>query len=117
MPLVLVVDDHSAFRRVARIILEAGGFRVAEAASGREAMTATRELAPDVVLLDIQLPDVSGFEVAEVLLVDGGSPRIVLTSTRDPGDFGDRLARSAAAGFIPKAALSAAALRKVLEAA
>ena len=63
-PTLLIVDDHAGFRALARRLLGSGGFDVVgEAADGRAAVTAARELRPDVVLLDIQLPDIDGFEV------------------------------------------------------
>ena len=71
-------------------------------------------LRPEVVLLDIQLPDIDGFGVAEVLTSNGGSPAIVLTSSRDASEFGALVERSGARGFIPKAELSGAALAALL---
>ncbi len=67
---ILIVDDHPAFRAWARIVLAADGFRIAgEAVDGATALAEVRAVQPDVVLLDVQLPDADGFEVAEVLLV------------------------------------------------
>src|SRR5262249_61907301 len=80
---VLVVDDHPSFRATARAPLEAEGFSViGEAADGEEALAKTVELDPDLVLLDIQLPDLDGFEVARRLEANGASPAIVLVSSR-----------------------------------
>ena len=74
-PTVLVVDDHAEFRRSARALLEAEGFAVVgEAAGGREAIAAVRRLRPEIVLLDIQLPDLDGFVVAQRLAL-GPDPR------------------------------------------
>ena len=65
MPTVLVVDDHQGFRSRARLLLEADGYEVVgEAADGRSALAEARRLRPDLVLLDVQLPDLDGFEVA-----------------------------------------------------
>jgi DNA-binding NarL/FixJ family response regulator len=106
---VLIVDDHAAFRRFARRMLEAGGLTViGEAADGASGVAAARELDPDLVLLDVMLPDGDGFAVAERLA--GGRARVVLTSSREVADLGTRLERTPARGFIPKAELSAAEL-------
>jgi DNA-binding NarL/FixJ family response regulator len=108
---VLIVDDHPSFRTSARRMLEIDGYRVVgEVANGALALDAVRELQPDVVLLDIRLPDLDGFEVAERLAANGAAPAIVLTSSRDRSDFGDELGASPADGFIPKSELSAEAI-------
>jgi CheY-like chemotaxis protein len=113
--LVLVVDDHPGFRRLARRTLELSGFRVAEAVDGAQALTEAARLRPDVVLLDIQLPDVDGFAVARSLAeIDCPAP-VVLTSTREEADYGNRIGTSNAVAFLPKTALSGAALRALLE--
>jgi CheY-like chemotaxis protein len=112
---ILVVDDHDGFRALARKILETAGFTVAEAASGTEATAAARIVRPRLVLLDIQLPDFDGFEVARRLAEQKHRPVIVLTSTREASDYGGQIAASPAAGFLPKDALSGAALRRYLE--
>ncbi len=107
MPTVLIVDDHPSFRASARAVLEAEGFTVVgEAGDAAEALDAARDLTPDVVLLDVQLPDRSGFEVCEELLGNGASPAIVLVSSRDASDYGDLIVASGARGFVPKAELS-----------
>ena len=113
---ILVVDDHEGFRAFARVILESAGFTVAEAATGAEATKAARAVRPGLVLLDIQLPDIDGFEVARRLAAGqaDGRPVIVLTSTREASDYGGRIAASPAAGFLPKDQLSGAALRGFL---
>jgi CheY-like chemotaxis protein len=111
---VLVVDDHDGFRRLARKMLEAAGFMVAEAANGAEATKAALLMRPNLVLLDIQLPDFDGFEVARRLAAQRHRPVIVLTSSREASDYGARIAASPAAGFLPKDQLSGAALRGFL---
>jgi CheY-like chemotaxis protein len=119
---ILIVDDHDGFRTFARGMLEAAGFTVAEAATGAEAAEAARSVRPGLVLLDIQLPDFDGFEVARRLAAQAGEaaqagrPVIVLTSTRDASDYGSRITSSPAAGFLPKDELSGAALRRFLAA-
>jgi CheY-like chemotaxis protein len=112
---VLIVDDNPRFRSRARRWLEGDGYVVvAEAADGASALEAERAHRPDVVLLDIGLPDISGLEVAERLTEEPDPPAVVLTSTHDVADFGDRIARCGARGFVPKAQLSGAALAAVL---
>jgi CheY-like chemotaxis protein len=111
---ILVVDDHVGFRVFARRLLEAAGFTVAEAATGVQAAEAVRAVRPGLVLLDIQLPDFDGFEVARRLAAQAGSSVIVLTSTREASDYGGLIAASPAAGFLPKDQLSGAALRGFL---
>jgi DNA-binding NarL/FixJ family response regulator len=111
---VLIVDDHAAFRASARRLLELDGFEVVgEAADGAAALEQARALAPELVLLDVALPDASGFDVAERL---AGTARVVLTSSRDPADLGRRLRRTSALGFVPKDSLSGARLHELLEA-
>lgn len=108
---VLIVDDHAGFRLSARRILEADGYDVVgEAGDGRSAIEAVRRLHPKIVLLDVNLPDVDGFEVARELASCPPSPAIVLTSSHDREDFGDSLPHSGAAGFVPKDELSGAAV-------
>jgi DNA-binding NarL/FixJ family response regulator len=104
---VLIVDDHPSFRATAHALLEAEGYEVVgEAEDGESAIVAANELRPDVVLLDVQLPDIDGFEVASRLTSNGDGPCVVLVSSRDGGDFGPLVAGSGACGFIPKAELS-----------
>ena len=114
---VLIVDDHPSFRATARALLQAEGYDVVgEAENGVGALRQARELQPDVVLLDVQLPDFDGFEVAARLTgQDGSTIEVVLCSSRDGSDFGPLVAQSGARGFIPKAELSGAALKAVLE--
>ncbi len=116
MSTILVVDDHPGFRLQARALLEADGFEVVgESADGLSGLAAARALRPDVVLLDIGLPDIEGFEVARELAVDGPPPFIVLTSSREASAYGPRLANSRVLGFIPKDELSGAAIQTLLD--
>jgi len=116
VPSILIVDDHPSFRSTARVLLQAEGFDVVgEAEDGDSAVKAAQELRPDVVLLDVQLPDFDGFEVARRLArMNGGSPAVILTSSRDAGDFGPLVEQSGARGFVPKAELSGPALAALL---
>ena len=110
-PTVLIVDDHAAFRASARALLEAEGFDVVgEAADGAEAVEAVAVLRPEIVLLDIQLPDLDGLAVAEQLAAAPDAPAVVLISSRDAATYGSRLQGTAARGFIPKSGLSGQAL-------
>jgi two-component system response regulator EvgA len=114
---LLIVDDHQAFRSLARTLLAADGFEVTgEAADGESALAAARAQHPDVVLLDVQLPGIDGFEVAQLLAQDPDPPAVVMTSTRTAADYGSRLSRARVQGFLPKQELSGAALCAVLSA-
>ncbi|WP_448639216.1 response regulator [Geodermatophilus sp. URMC 63] len=115
-PRVLIVDDHAPFRSLARRLLVAEGFRVVgEAADGAGALAAVRELTPDVVLLDVQLPDLDGFAVAEALARGQPAVVVVLVSSRARLDYGHRVAASTARGFIAKAELSGETLLRVID--
>lgn len=108
---VLIVDDHPSFRISARRVLQDAGYDVvAEAGDGASAITVAKELRPAVVLLDIQLPDLDGFEVALRLTRDLDPPAVVLTSSHDGSEFGDMITRCGARGFLAKAELSGPAL-------
>lgn len=114
---LLIVDDHAGFRSFAHAMLEGEGFEVAgEAADGESALAAVDELHPDVVLVDVQMPGIDGFEVARRLAGGSGQhPHVVLTSSREAADFGTRLAESPGIrGFIAKKELSGAALAELV---
>lgn len=114
-PTVVIVDDHPSFRASARLLLESEGYEVVgEAADGAAALDVIRELRPDWVLLDVQLPDIDGCEVAARLGAGGGGPAIVLTSSRAASDLGACIRDSGARGFIPKDELSGATLAEML---
>ena len=112
---LLIVDDHDSFRAFARAVLEADGFDVVgEANTGQAGITAAAELHPDVVLLDVMLPDLDGFAVCERMTIDDDGPDVVLTSSRDVSNYRQSLERSRARGFIPKGELSGAALATLI---
>lgn len=114
MNTILIVDDHAPFRVHARALLEADGFVVVgEADTGISGLEAARSLRPHLILLDIGLPDVEGFEVARALASDRPPPFVVLTSSREESAYGPRLAISRVLGFIPKDELSGAAIRSL----
>jgi DNA-binding NarL/FixJ family response regulator len=107
---VLIVDDHPTFRRFARELLEAAGFLVVgDAEDGASAVAAVADLRPDVVLLDVLLPDVTGFEVAKELAAGPERPLVVLTSSRSASDLGALVRTDHARGFISKSDLTVAA--------
>src|SRR4051794_7792551 len=113
MTTVLIVDDHGGFRATARTLLEAEGYEVVgEAADGANAVSEARRLQPDVVLLDVQLPDMTGFDVAQHLA--GEAAQVILTSSREASDYGELVDESPARGFIPKDQLSARAIAELL---
>jgi DNA-binding NarL/FixJ family response regulator len=113
---VVIADDHPSFRASARAILEADGFQVVgEADDGAAAIAASRLLGPDVMLLDVQLPDMDGFAVLSQLDLSDGRPAVVLVSSRDAADYGGMIEQSGARGFIPKAELTGSALSALLE--
>jgi DNA-binding NarL/FixJ family response regulator len=112
---VLIVDDHEPFRAVARDLLERAGYVVTgEAEDAAEALAAIALEAPDVVLLDVQLPDHDGFAVATALTSSPG-PAVILISSREAADYGRRVQTCGARGFISKSKLSAATFSALLE--
>ncbi len=114
---VLIVDDHAGFRTRAKRALESGGYHViGEASDLAEGLTETVRLHPDVVLLDIHLPDGSGLEAAAEFALGDPKAQVVLTSTYDAADLGQTLERTGVTGFLPKSELSGAALGALLAA-
>jgi DNA-binding NarL/FixJ family response regulator len=112
---VLIVDDHEVFRLSARALLEADGLVVVgEAADGAEALAATARLRPDIVLLDIALPDLDGFGVAERLAHSSDPPAVVLVSSRAAATYGPKLLTAPARGFLSKDELSGPALLRLV---
>ena len=108
---VLIVDDHAGFRRQARRALEADGYLVVgEAPNGAAGIEAAAELEPDVVLLDVHLPDGNGFDIVSRMLA--GS--VVLISTHDRQDYADLIRRSGARGFLAKDQLCGATLEALV---
>ena len=111
---LLIVDDHAGFRSFARALLEAEGYDVVgEAEDGQSALAAAKALRPEVVLLDVVLPDIDGFQVCDVLSEDADGPAIVMTSSRGVSSYRRRLARSNARGFIAKSDLSGRSLEEL----
>lgn len=97
-------------------MLEAGGFEVAgEAVDAASARIAISELAPDALLLDVQLPDGDGIALAAELSANGDAPEIVLCSSRGADELGPALEESGARGFLSKDELTATAIRELIE--
>jgi DNA-binding NarL/FixJ family response regulator len=116
MQTILIIDDNAGFRRQARAVLEADGLSVVgEAMDGASGLAAARSLRPDLVLLDIGLPDIEGFEVAAQLADDDPRPLVVLTSSRGASEYGPRLAGAPVLGFIPKDELSGVAIQTMAD--
>ena len=112
---VLIVDDHDAFRSFAHRVLVADGLVVVgESVDGAAAIVAAARLRPDVVLLDVQLPDMDGFAVAEALAAQDRAPAVVLVSSRSRADYGPLVDASPAVGFIAKSTLSGDLVRGLL---
>jgi DNA-binding NarL/FixJ family response regulator len=112
---VLIVDDHAGFRASARALLEADGFDViGEAVDGESAVAQARLLRPQVVLVDVRLPGMDGFAVAERLAAEPAAPEVVLISSRGRGAFRGRLDATSARGFITKAEFSGECLSSLL---
>lgn len=112
---VLIVDDHEAFRSSARDLLEADGFDVVGTAhDGPAAIAASMDLVPDLVVLDIQLPGLDGFEVAVHLAALPHPPVVVLTSSRAASSFGGLIDAAPVRGFLVKHELSGEALASYL---
>jgi CheY-like chemotaxis protein len=114
-PTLLIVDDHEDFAQSARTLLELEGFEVVGvAADGPSALSAVEALRPDVVLLDIQLPGMDGFEVARRLATSSQEPRVVLISSRDRSAYAPEPFASPVRGFLGKNELSGAALHALV---
>ena len=110
-PRVLIVDDHADFRESASALLEAEGYEVVGAAAdGETAMIEVERLRPGIVLVDIQLPGIDGFDVAERLASSDAAPAVILISSRDAGAYGSRIDEAPVRGFLGKRSLSGAAL-------
>jgi two-component system response regulator EvgA len=114
IPLILIVDDNGPKRYALGRTLQQHGFDVIEAGTGEDALKRCSAEHPDLVLLDVNLPDLDGFSVAQRITANQGAPAVVLTSSRDSSDFGPLVAGSGARGFISKGELSGAAIAELL---
>lgn len=114
---LLIVDDHRGFRAIARTALGRAFRIIGEAADAASGLALARELDPDVVLLDVQLPDADGFAVAAELAASGTRARVVLTSTLERAALAPLLRSCSAVGFVEKHQLSATILLSLLPSA
>jgi DNA-binding NarL/FixJ family response regulator len=118
---VLIVDDQAPFRLAARAVVEAtDGFDVVgEVETGEAALDAARELRPDLVLMDVNLPGISGLDATRVILAEGDEPRplVIVFSTYEPAEYAPRAAEAGAVGYITKSELSPERLEEVWAAA
>ena len=113
-PTIVIVDDHAGFRSCARRVLESEGFRVlGEAADGESGLSSARELKPELMLIDVCLPDIDGFELAAQLQTLEPRPTVILTSSRDCAEL-ESLTGGCACGVVPKDELSGAVLEQLL---
>lgn len=115
MTTVLIVDDSDDFRHSARLLLEDDGFEiVGEAEDGDGAINQVERLQPALVVLDVQLAQDDGFDVAEALAARADPPIVVMVSTRAASTYAERLATTPARGFIAKADLSGETLAAMI---
>ena len=110
-PSILIVDDHAGFRRHARRLLECEGYEVVgEADDCMSGLDAAREIEPELVLVDVYLPDADGFELADRLRGLPVPPLVVMTSSRDGAELAKCVEECGASGFVPKSELSREAI-------
>ena len=116
---VLIVDDQEPFRAVARMVVElTDGFEVVgEAATGEDSVVSARVLKPDLVLMDVNLPGISGLEATEQILAEPTPPLVLVLSTYEPDEYASRAAEAGAAAYIPKSVFDPAVLAVAWEAA
>ena len=103
---VLIVDDQEPFRMAARMVVDVTeGFEVVgEAESGEDSVEMARELSPDLVLMDVNLPGINGIDATRQILADGAEKVVVLLlSTYEEEEYAPRAAECGAAAYIPKA--------------
>ena len=117
---VLIVDDQAPFRLAARMVVDAtDGFEVvAEAETGEASVEMVRELSPDLVLMDVNLPGINGLDATRQILAERAGPVIVLLlSTYEEAEYAPRAAECGAAAYIPKAVFGPDRLDSAWEAA
>lgn len=112
---ILVVDDDDRFRQWAVAWLRAEGYDIVGEADGSDtALSWVRRLRPEIVLVDVQLPDVDGFELTRLLTAEPHPPTVLLISSRDAPDYGD-ISASGARGFVRKDQLTSEVIERLLE--
>ena len=116
MTRVLIVDDHPSFRRLASQLVAAAGYAVVgEAADAASALAEAERLRPDVILLDVVLPDRSGLAIARDLVSSTNRPHVVLISSRSRSDFGESYEWPDGCSFLPKHELTVTRLKDVVQ--
>ncbi|MFN8110684.1 MAG: response regulator transcription factor [Thermoleophilia bacterium] len=112
---VLIVDDHAGFRASARLLLESLGWTVAgEAADAASGLTAALALRPSALMVDVDLPDASGFSLARAVAGWDAPPVVMMVSSRDDGGYAAAAAECGARCFVPKDALTGECLTRWL---
>lgn len=103
---VLVVDDQEPFRQAAKMVVEAtDGFEViGESESGEDSIELARELRPDLVLMDVNLPGMNGLDATRRILDELDGVVVLILSTYEPDDYAPRAAEAGASAYIPKSA-------------
>ncbi|MDP8969777.1 MAG: response regulator transcription factor [Actinomycetota bacterium] len=116
---VLICDDQEPFRVAARMVVElTDGFEVvAEADSGEASVALARELSPDLVLMDVNLPGIDGLEATRRILAATSSTRVVVLSTYEPEEYAPRAEAAGAIAYISKSAFGPQALEEAWRAA
>jgi CheY-like chemotaxis protein len=107
MPLILLVEDFDDAREMYREFLEFSGFRVITARDGREALEQAREVDPDLILMDLSLPGIDGWEATRILKSDAATSHltIVAVSAHALAAEGERARKAGCDGFIAKPCL------------
>jgi len=116
---VLIVDDQEPFRAAARLVVElTDGFEIAgEAETGEDGVDLAATLAPDLVLMDVNLPGIDGLEATRRILSVPSPPTVLLLSTYEAAEYAPRAAECGAAAYIPKAIFGPDALEAAWAAA
>jgi two-component system, NarL family, nitrate/nitrite response regulator NarL len=112
----LIVDDSEAFLDSAARFLSAQGLEVVPASYSAEALRLAQKLEPDVVLVDVQLGEEDGIELTRRLSATAHTPRVILISSHPHDDLAELIADSPAVGFLPKSALNAEAIARLVSA-
>ena len=114
MASILIVEDHPTMRDAMRLVLEEDGHQVEEASDGEAGIAMVRESTPDVVLLDLNIPVVSGAEVLETLKADPATSGVLVVIVTATGEEGRKRALALGAdGYITKPFSPLALLRTV----
>jgi DNA-binding NarL/FixJ family response regulator len=112
---VMIVDDQASFRRAARVLIDATpGFElVGDGDCGAEALRLARQVRPDLVLIDVYMPGMDGFETARRLTAAHPGCTVVLVSLEDVEDLAPLVASSGAVALVPKQGLKPSTLREL----